>query len=212
MKTLKQRQFKKLHGIWVVNFDHTISKLKTDGTIVPLTMEELNLWFHFIPTHWFRKVIEVFVIWGKRLEARHEEFKVFSYKVIADAKSKANNYRTYYVKEDWNGNLIVMTWTGIKNLKRKGLVSKQAHQHDFRNESIYVTKSKMQIDKEKKEAAEEKLRLKERKQAFKKMSGEEVLRYLEIEDSVNKIANDTEKMIAQQEAEEHMEKIKKRMK
>lgn len=142
MKTRKQRQFERKFGYYLVQFRGGLLKIQGKKTAAP-TREEVEEYLHFQPTRPWLQLIEDFKWFGELFRMMYESFKLKQAKILADAKSKAYGGRRYFVLPDWNGKYRVLNRGQIKQLQRKGIMSKKATIMDLTNEALYYTDKNM---------------------------------------------------------------------
>jgi len=138
-KTLKQRQFKRIFGYYLIQNQLTFYKV-TDNKVVRATEEEIKDYILFSPTHPFKMIFEDFVWLAKLIGIKYNQFKLFQAKVMANAKSKASSGRRFYVLPDWQGKYRVVSRGDVKKLQAKGIMSKRVTFKDLINEALYFTK------------------------------------------------------------------------
>lgn len=136
---IKQKQFKRLYDYTIINHNGVTCSFKKDGTLVPATLEELELFLMFTPTGIIQEIKEDINNLIEIVELKHKLFRRWQMMVLCDAKSQLNNGQKFFVLTDVNGHFKISNRDGFKMLKTKGFISKRATFMDIEKEAIYIS-------------------------------------------------------------------------
>ena len=137
---IKQKQFKRQHGWYMVAHNNIPFKEKEGRLLIP-SKDDLRTWLAFQPKSVSGEAKSLFEWLNDYIRIKWDMLAIWRSKVLADANSKKYNGRRFYVLPDWNGNYQVVNRGMIKRMQAEGNLPKSLTFIDLINESIYYTKT-----------------------------------------------------------------------